>query len=435
MCVRHLVFALLFTVMPALAWGHSGGAASPDLVVAYQLSAGRVQLGLNLPPKVLSAITEGRPGTPEDGWDLGAPLDLEAQKALFAQLSELIATENAIHADGAALKGTLSQLTLVHDLPHARLDDLPKAPNVALHSSPWRAVQLRVDYPYTGGALTFAWTLKQVFPGPTTSPKGRPIPPRGIPATLYPGGDAQPIPFTFTAEAPSFSWSPTPTKATAKSPTKAAASTPPPAETSYALPLALGLIALVIIGFGVARRAVRVPAFMLGGGLLFGAGLTGWVSMMGGGPMGPEAARTLFEDLHRNIYTAFDADDPDTVYTILARSVDGPLLDTVYTEVYQSLILKEDGEVRTEITEVDLQEAVIQPDEPAEPGGFVVKARWKVTGEVSHWGHGHRRVNQYSALYTVAPRPDGWRLVATELLDQTRETVDINIEPAKHKGH
>ena len=48
-------------------------------------------------------------------------------------------------------------------------------------------------------------------------------------------------------------------------------------------------------------------------------------------------AITIFETLHQNIYRAFDYTSQSDIYDALAQSVDGPLLDRMYTDIYQSL--------------------------------------------------------------------------------------------------
>ena len=51
----------------------------------------------------------------------------------------------------------------------------------------------------------------------------------------------------------------------------------------------------------------------------------------------------IFATLHSNIYRAFDFNNESDIYDVLSKSVDGPLLDKVYTEIYQSLIAREQG--------------------------------------------------------------------------------------------
>jgi hypothetical protein len=131
-------------------------------------------------------------------------------------------------------------------------------------------------------------------------------------------------------------------------------------------------------------------------------------------------ARFIFESLHRNIYRAFDYESESDIYDTLAQSVSGDLLDQVYTEVYESLIMKDQGGAVAKVQSVSVREAV--PEIPADANArfFRVDCRWRVTGQVGHWGHTHQRTNEYAALYTVAHGPDGWRIGEVRIVDQKR---------------
>ena len=52
--------------------------------------------------------------------------------------------------------------------------------------------------------------------------------------------------------------------------------------------------------------------------------------------------------------------------------------------------------------------------------GFVTRYRWRVIGEVKHWGYSHRRVNEYEAIYHVLHTPTGWRIVKIRPIGHTR---------------
>jgi hypothetical protein len=146
-----------------------------------------------------------------------------------------------------------------------------------------------------------------------------------------------------------------------------------------------------------------------------------------GGQSGPAApasldeAQAIFAPLHANIYRAFDFTRESDIYDALARSVDGPLLDSVYNDVYQSLILREEGGALCRVRQVtplatSLGASHAKPESPA----FAVTARWQVEGVVYHWGHSHTRTNEYEAEYVIAPAMDGWRIVAAHPISQRR---------------
>ncbi len=145
-------------------------------------------------------------------------------------------------------------------------------------------------------------------------------------------------------------------------------------------------------------------------------------------PPSDAEALAIFESLHRNIYRAFDYTDEGAVYDALAQSVDGPMLETIYNDVYRSLIVLEENGAVSKVVRVEMQSmelmgnfesnATTPPDE--EVGSFLVKASWQVDGVVTHFGHTHARTNAFEAIYTVAPRGDGWRIVESHILQQHR---------------
>ena len=51
---------------------------------------------------------------------------------------------------------------------------------------------------------------------------------------------------------------------------------------------------------------------------------------------------------------------------------------------------------------------------------YLIRYRWRVAGQVTHWGHTHRRVNDYEAIYMMSSTQRGWRITFVEPLSQTR---------------
>lgn len=52
--------------------------------------------------------------------------------------------------------------------------------------------------------------------------------------------------------------------------------------------------------------------------------------------------------------------------------------------------------------------------------GFVAICSWKVSGSVLHWGHVHRRANQYSARFIVKAVGESWKIADLEVLKEIR---------------
>ena len=137
-----------------------------------------------------------------------------------------------------------------------------------------------------------------------------------------------------------------------------------------------------------------------------------------------ERALAVFESLHRNIYRAFDHDSESAIYDTLAQSVGGSELEKIYGNIYQSLIMEEQGGAVARVRATDILEkkVVPEPERGPEAGkeGFHVRCRWRVHGQVRHWGHSHNRTNEFEAIYAVAPRAGAWKIVGSRVLQQER---------------
>lgn len=136
-------------------------------------------------------------------------------------------------------------------------------------------------------------------------------------------------------------------------------------------------------------------------------------------------ALSIFESLHRNIYRAFDYTDEGAVYDALAQSVDGPMLETIYNDVYQSLIMREENGAVSKVVRVEIDEAAVIADGEMDkaaygPSAYRVTCSWQVDGLVTHYGHSHARTNAFNAVYIVASRAEGWRIVESQIIDQRR---------------
>jgi hypothetical protein len=135
---------------------------------------------------------------------------------------------------------------------------------------------------------------------------------------------------------------------------------------------------------------------------------------------GEAEAEQLFAELHRNIYRAFDHDDESGIYDALADSIDGRLLDRIYAEVYEALVMRDQGGALSKIQEVEILESRLLgglPEGPDDPS-FRVRATWEVTSSLTHEGHEHVRVIEYEGIYTVALQEEGWRIVDDRILSQ-----------------
>ncbi len=149
----------------------------------------------------------------------------------------------------------------------------------------------------------------------------------------------------------------------------------------------------------------------------------------------PQQALEVFRPLHANIYRAFDYQTESEIYDALARSVAGELLDTLYNQIYRSLIMQDQGGAVSSVQAVRLMDARIESLGTLADGtpAFNVAARWQVDGVVNHFGHSHWRTNEYLARFGVARLTPGWRITSHEVLESRRLDTDPFTDPTKNR--
>ena len=118
----------------------------------------------------------------------------------------------------------------------------------------------------------------------------------------------------------------------------------------------------------------------------------------------PPAAEAVLQPLLRNVYRAFDYRKEEDIYDLLARSVDGELLRTLYLQIVQALTLDKAEGARVRVTDLSVTIEQVTPRDE----GFVASGQWTALGTVGHWGHQHQRINRYKANLVVTPRC--WRV-------------------------
>ncbi len=164
-------------------------------------------------------------------------------------------------------------------------------------------------------------------------------------------------------------------------------------------------------------------------------------------PLSDQAAQTVFETLHRNVYRAFDYGTEDEVYDALAASVSGDLLKDVYLNIRKSLEVREQGGAMARISEVRYGTVVskeievdskdgqkktrnvseflpepgsIVPDKKLAWPSFRYRSSWTVSGSIEHWGHIHERANQFDGIFTVELEGSDWKITDFEIVDEKR---------------
>lgn len=342
-----------------------------------------------------------------------------------ADLFEYFKKHNKVTIDGVEVTPTAGDF----DVEPADLSLVPNFPRMGAKALV--KVRLGLDYSAKSAPETVAMVWGPFPPDVVLTRADGTIPPIEVSAQLNARGNESVI--TFTKEEPEYVWH---------------ASDSPPVERFLPVPkasapskvelpvISIGLAALGVLGAALSqfssrwRRRRRLVLGLLlvslgAAALLLDVGRMSIEDPFGEGDGLPneEQALAIFRPLHVNIYRAFDLTEESEIYDALARSVDGELLDDLYNEIYKSLIMQDQGgavsrvkkvtPVRTEIEKIGRMP-------PADAPGFQVKARWRVLGEVFHWGHSHRRLNEYEARYSVVGGDRGWRIAGNQVLEQFR---------------
>ena len=151
---------------------------------------------------------------------------------------------------------------------------------------------------------------------------------------------------------------------------------------------------------------------------------------VGGVEVSDEQLLDVFRPLHANVYRAFDYSAESDIYDALSRSVSGPMLEELYTQIHRGLIQAENGGSVGRVTRVDLDEAKVVGFHPEGTPSFEVEAYWLVEGTVYHWGHSHPRETVYHAKYTVSVDDGKWRIVGSDVLSSVnRDPSNVGLPP------
>ncbi|MCH2178282.1 MAG: hypothetical protein MK106_05700 [Mariniblastus sp.] len=141
-----------------------------------------------------------------------------------------------------------------------------------------------------------------------------------------------------------------------------------------------------------------------------------------------EKAGQVFNQLHKNIFRAFDYRNEEEIYNALSQSVDGELLRDLYLKIIASLKVKEQGGAVSNIQEVIIGEGEIdETTSPIARPGFGFRSKWDLVGTVEHWGHIHERTNQYDARFLVELVNDRWKITNMEILDESQGPVRTSL--------
>lgn len=134
----------------------------------------------------------------------------------------------------------------------------------------------------------------------------------------------------------------------------------------------------------------------------------------------PEAS-TLVADLLHNTYRSFDFRDESLVYDKLELCNYGELLTEIYIQTKQSMVLENQGGIQVKLKSVDMLNVDEIRQRDLEKDALAFECQWVVEGNVGHWGHIHKRINQYQAIMKVKPVDGSWKMYDLEIIEETRK--------------
>ncbi len=367
----------------------------PPFYLQFEVDAGEVRLMFS---------GEQRPLGPFLGFKdpFAIPLSIEDEAWLMGRARELFSERAVLTIDGVAVQPIL---------------DAVQAFDGFGPGNPEPSLQFDLRYPCEGTASTVHvnWSIFEADSD------------QGVP-TLFRQVDGF---FEFTAihaDEPEYTWHGRNQSLAGVGSTLPSVPAAPPQVTTYPI-LSLTLVLCAALASPFLRRESQRRALtgLWAAALLGAIGLRGIGSTppWGGAVLMPSHTQALamFTQLHANIYRAMGAHNPDEVYAVLASSVDADQLDELYAEVYESLVLREDGGAFCTIDEVEPVSSVFHmPDEVNSESDLVFEVdwSWNVRGTVVHHAHSHERLNAYRALYTVGYDGEAWRIASWEVLAHSR---------------
>jgi len=341
-----------------------------------------------------------------------ADIQLTGHDAILKQVLDKLEGKCRLTTDGSTVK-----------LEHERSEFIRNDPKLAIVTDEREAIPVSE----AAVAVVFA-ASRNGFPGST-----------GITWDLFPA-DADEVEVTFrspsdkklfkvTREAPSVTWQLTEKEALPQ-PEKLPNVTPLPRLSIPFLSIILGIFAALFAVISKRLGERTPPAF----GLIVLATLIAAAACWKIGrleiahPFKKPAAITAEQAdeityaLLINLYHAFDYRDEEAIYDTLANSASGDLLERIFFEIRNSLILEDQGGAKVRIKNVDLRRCVPTPiADAADPRAFSADCEWVAIGDVTHWAHTHTRLNRYSAELGITPVDGEWKITGLQILEEFSE--------------
>jgi len=89
----------------------------------------------------------------------------------------------------------------------------------------------------------------------------------------------------------------------------------------------------------------------------------------------------------------------------------------VYIQTKKGMVLENQGGLEVKVKDVEL---ISVEEVDSNIDGMAYKVNWVVRGDVGHWGHIHRRTNQYLAIIDVKPVDGLWKFSKIDIIEEKR---------------
>jgi len=133
--------------------------------------------------------------------------------------------------------------------------------------------------------------------------------------------------------------------------------------------------------------------------------------------MDATSAIPVLEQILENIYRAFEYPTEEAIYDNLAKSVAGDTLADLYLEYRRRIEKVARGGPRVKV--LDLSVGSVGGVDRVD-GGVEVDASWTVSGQITHFGHVHERINEYRARVRLTADEEIWKLLQIEIIEENR---------------
>ncbi len=135
-------------------------------------------------------------------------------------------------------------------------------------------------------------------------------------------------------------------------------------------------------------------------------------------------AQRIVGALLRNIYQASMYSRDEDIYDLLARSVSGDYLKSIYQQMITAAPKSgeaPESKASAQVLGVEvLGSRLWTAPQRTTPASFTAMCRWRADGVVSHYNHTHARSNVYEAEFRIAESEGMWKIVDGLALEQLR---------------